>query len=59
MIAFALFLPSTRFVLSVILDLDNSNEGIDCFCSLVDENEDIPPLSSGKKWLDYKLTAME
>ena len=26
---------------------------------LADENEALPPLSNGKKWLDYKLSSSE
>ena len=26
-------------------------QGIDLFCMLSDDNEDLPPLSNGKKWV--------
>ena len=34
-------------------------QAIDVFCVLADDNSDIPPLSHGKKWSNYKLTNPE
>jgi len=31
-------------------------QAIDYFCVMVDANEDLPPLSKNKSWLDYQLT---
>ncbi|KAN0105155.1 hypothetical protein V8E52_011317 [Russula decolorans] len=33
--------------------------GIDCFCHLADEEEDLPPLTNGKKWANYLLSGPE
>ena len=35
------------------------SQAIDAFCVLADDNSDIPPLSHGKNWSDYKLTNPE
>ena len=40
-------------------DADTYFEGIDVFCMLADDNEALPPLSNGKKWLDYKLSSLK
>ena len=29
------------------------------FCMLADNNEALPPLSNGKKWISYKLSSSE
>ena len=34
-------------------------QGIDVFCMLADDNEDLPPISNGKKWASYKLSSLE
>jgi hypothetical protein len=34
-------------------------QGIDRFCRLADEEEDLPPLANGKKWANYLLSGPE
>jgi hypothetical protein len=34
-------------------------QGIDRFCRLADEEEDLPPLTNSKKWANYLLSGPE
>jgi hypothetical protein len=46
---------------SKIIDSDNDMtlQAIDDFCVLADKDCDLPPLSHGKQWADYRLSPPE
>ena len=35
------------------------DQGIDRFCRLANEEDDLPPLANGKKWANYLLSGLE